>query len=53
LNQTFCDPNFFQATPQTEIAQLEAEHSGLTTKVQNLMHEWENLEHQIGELADH
>ena len=52
LNHIFCEPSFFQSTPQTEIAKLEAEHSGLTTNVQTLMHEWETLEHQIGELTD-
>ena len=44
LNQTFCDPAFFERTPGDERAALEGEHRTLTARCQELMQEWESLE---------
>jgi ATPase subunit of ABC transporter with duplicated ATPase domains len=52
LNEQFCDPAFFERTPRVEGTALQAEHRELTARIQQLMQEWEGLEHQLGELVE-
>ncbi len=52
INERFCNPTFFQATPHYEIHQLEAEQRELRAALEQLMQEWEKIETQLGELPE-
>ena len=51
INELFCDPTFFDRTAPGEVKKLENEQKTLSTRVEELMGEWEKLEEQIGELG--
>jgi ATPase subunit of ABC transporter with duplicated ATPase domains len=50
INETFCDPAYFDRTPRDKVAKLEAEQKKLSARVAELMAEWEGVESEIGEL---
>jgi ATPase subunit of ABC transporter with duplicated ATPase domains len=47
IQAKWCEPGFFEKTPPTEVAALEAEEKSLTPKIDALMSEWESLEAEI------
>ncbi len=51
INEHFCNPGFFDKTPEAEVGKLEREQKSLSGKVDELMETWEEVEEQIGELA--
>jgi ATPase subunit of ABC transporter with duplicated ATPase domains len=51
INEMFCDPTFFDRNPREQVKKLEGEQKTLSTKVEELMREWESLEAEIAELG--
>jgi ABC-type multidrug transport system ATPase subunit len=51
INELFCDPTFFDRTAAGEVKRLENEQKTLSSKVEELMGEWEKIEGQIAELG--
>jgi ATPase subunit of ABC transporter with duplicated ATPase domains len=51
INELFCDPTFFDRAAPGEVKKLENEQKTLSTRVEELMGEWEKLEEQLGELG--
>jgi ATPase subunit of ABC transporter with duplicated ATPase domains len=51
INETFCDPTFFERTEPSKVRKLETEQKDLTARVAALMAEWESLEEEKAELA--
>jgi ATPase subunit of ABC transporter with duplicated ATPase domains len=51
INELFCDPTFFDRTSAGDVKKLENEQKTLSTRVEELMGEWEKLEEQISELG--
>jgi len=51
INEMFCDPTFFDRTPREQIKKLEGEQKTLSTKVEELMAEWERIETEIAALG--
>jgi len=51
LNQLFCSPDFFDGTPAKERSSLQAEHRSVSSKIDELMAEWESLEKQLQALG--
>src|SRR5215210_6266028 len=51
INELFCDPTFFDRTAAGEVKKLENEQKTLSSKVEELMGEWEKLEGRISELG--
>jgi len=47
LNQRFCAPDFYSATPGDERSALEAEHRALGETIRERMAEWETLEQEL------
>jgi len=47
INETFCDPTYFERTPQKEVRKLESEQQELKGKVETLMGEWETIEGEL------
>jgi ATPase subunit of ABC transporter with duplicated ATPase domains len=47
INETFCDPTYFERTPRDKVAKLEGEQKKLAAKVEELMGEWEEVEGEI------
>ncbi len=50
INEMFCDPTFFDRTSRDHVKKLEAEQKTLSTKVEELMAEWERIETEMAEL---
>ncbi|HEX2164388.1 MAG TPA: ABC-F family ATP-binding cassette domain-containing protein [Thermoanaerobaculia bacterium] len=50
INETFCDPTFFERTPRDKVAKLEGEQKKLRARVDELMAEWETVEGEIAEV---
>jgi ATPase subunit of ABC transporter with duplicated ATPase domains len=50
INELFCDPTFFDRVSRDEVKKLENEQKTLSTKVEQLMGEWEQIEAQLAEL---
>jgi ATPase subunit of ABC transporter with duplicated ATPase domains len=50
INELFCDPTFFDRTSREQVKKLENEQKTLSTKVEQLMAEWEKIEAQLAEL---
>jgi len=50
INETFCDPTFFERTPHAEVTKLEKEQKELSGKIDGLMAEWEKVEAEIDQL---
>ena len=51
INETFCDPIYFERTPQKDVRKLEAEQKALSLKIGELMGEWEAIEGELEGLA--
>ena len=51
INESFCNPGFFDQTPDKEIRKLEQEQKKLSTRVDELMGRWEEVEKELAELA--
>ncbi len=51
INDTFCDPSYFDKTPQKEVRKLENEQKKLKGEIEAWMAEWEGVEERIGELG--
>jgi ATPase subunit of ABC transporter with duplicated ATPase domains len=51
INETFCDPTYFEKTPQKEVRKLETEQKDLKEKIDSLMGEWESIEKELEELS--
>ena len=52
INEQFCNPGFFDKTPENKVRKLENEQKTLSAKVEELMGEWETIEQELGELAE-
>ena len=50
INETFCDPKFFDRTPDKEVRKLEQEQKAMSSKIEELMTRWEELEADIASL---
>ena len=51
INEMFCNPGFFDKTPDAEVRKLEREQKTLTGKVEDMMTRWEEVEQELGELT--
>jgi ATPase subunit of ABC transporter with duplicated ATPase domains len=51
INEMFCDPTFFDRTSRDQVKKLEAEQKTLSTKIEELMGEWERIETEMAELG--
>ncbi len=51
INELFCNPGFFDKTPESEVRKLEREQKGLSGRVDELMTEWEEVEKELAELV--
>ena len=51
INELFCNPGFFDKTPEAEVRKLEREQKGLSEKVEAWMEEWEEVENELSELT--
>jgi ATPase subunit of ABC transporter with duplicated ATPase domains len=51
INEKFCNPGFFDATPVNEVQRLEGEQKRLAGEIAILMARWEALEQELGNLA--
>ena len=50
INETFCNPAFFDKTPRPEVGRLEGEQRSLNARVDALLGEWQKLEDALSEL---
>ncbi len=50
INDMFCNPGFFDKTPEPEVRKLEREQKNLSGKVDEMMAQWEEVEQELGEL---
>ncbi len=51
INETFCDPTYFEKTPPKEVSKLEREQKELSSRVEELMSTWEQLEAELAEIT--
>ncbi|HEV8631092.1 MAG TPA: ABC-F family ATP-binding cassette domain-containing protein, partial [Thermoanaerobaculia bacterium] len=51
INEKFCNPGFFDATPRNEVQRLEGEQKRLAGEIAALMARWEALEQELGALS--
>jgi len=51
INETFCDPGFFDGATPKQVKRLEEEQKELAARVELLMAEWERLEGELAELT--
>ncbi len=49
INETFCDPAYFEKTAAEKVRRLEAEQKKLKTRVDELMRDWETVEEELSE----
>ncbi len=47
INQSFCEPGFFDTTPPDRIRALQQEQQDLWSKVEELLAEWERIEAEL------
>ncbi len=47
INQRFCESGFFDITPPDRIRALQQEQQSLTTRVEELLAEWERIEREL------
>jgi ATPase subunit of ABC transporter with duplicated ATPase domains len=52
INESFCDPTFFERTSRDQVRKLEDEQKRLTAKVEELMASWERIETELSQLAE-
>ncbi|HEX4953288.1 MAG TPA: ATP-binding cassette domain-containing protein [Thermoanaerobaculia bacterium] len=51
INESFCDPSFFDKTPRSEVSRLEAEQKQLKARLDELMDEWAAVEDELTALT--
>ncbi|MEN8144254.1 MAG: ribosomal protection-like ABC-F family protein [Gemmatimonadota bacterium] len=51
IDEIFCDPNFYDSTPTSEVRQLESERTKLQAKLGELVREWEEVEEALAALG--
>ncbi len=51
INETFCDPTYFERTPPKEVRKLETEQKTLNETIETLMGEWEAIEGELASLG--
>ncbi len=51
INEMFCDPTFFDRTSRDQVKKLENEQKTLSSKVEELMKDWETIETELAELG--
>jgi len=51
INESFCDPRFFESTPREKVRKMESEQGQLSTKIAAWMSEWERVESELAALA--
>ena len=47
INETFCDPSYFESTPRAEVHRLETDQKQSTEKLDRLFSEWASLEDEL------
>ncbi len=52
INETFCDPSYFERTPQKAVRKLEQEQVELKARIETWMSEWEQAESALEALED-
>ncbi|MDX1383113.1 MAG: ABC-F family ATP-binding cassette domain-containing protein [Thermoanaerobaculia bacterium] len=52
INETFCDPGFFDRTPAKKVRRLEEEQRGLNARIAELETEWQQLEDSIAAVSE-
>ena len=48
INEKFCNPGFFDQTPEPEVRKLERKQKSLADKIDELMTQWEDVERKLG-----
>ncbi len=51
INETFCNPTYFERTPPKEVRKLETEQKTLNETIESLMGEWEAIEGELASLG--
>ncbi len=51
INEIFCDPKYFERTPPPEVHRLEQEQKQVSSRVEELMGEWEKLEAELSSIG--
>ncbi|MEE8277642.1 MAG: ABC-F family ATP-binding cassette domain-containing protein [Thermoanaerobaculia bacterium] len=51
INEIFCDPTYFERTPPTEVRRLEREQKQASSRVEELMSEWEKVEEELSSVG--
>lgn len=52
INEMFCNPGFFDQTPDGKIRKLEAEQKKLSDQVEEMMEAWESVEQELAALQE-
>ncbi len=47
INEIFCDPSYFERTPPAEVRKMEAEQKRASSRVDELMGEWQKVEEEL------
>ncbi|MEX2581816.1 MAG: ATP-binding cassette domain-containing protein, partial [Gemmatimonadota bacterium] len=47
IDEAFCAPGYYEATPPDEVQRLEGERTGLQEKLERLMEEWGGVEREL------
>ncbi len=50
INETFCDPSFYERTPAADVRALEAEQNRIREQIDELTAEWEEAESELANL---
>ena len=50
INETFCDPTYFDRTPPENVRRLESEQKDLSSRIEVLMKDWESIEEELAGL---
>jgi ATPase subunit of ABC transporter with duplicated ATPase domains len=50
INETFCDPTYFERTPAKEARKLEAEQKQLAARLEECLAEWEEAEEELAKV---
>ena len=51
IEQAFCQPGFFEKTPDAEVRGLQHEQAEMSMRVDDLTSRWERIETELEELA--
>ena len=47
INESFCDPAFYEQHSPREVSKLEREQKTIKQRIDELMIDWERIEHEI------